>query len=172
MSILLYGCITWTLTKRKEKKLEGNYTRMLRAILNRSWRQHPTKQQLHSHLPSITKTIQVWRTRHAVHCWRSRNELINDILLLTPSYGRANARRPARTYRQQLCPDTGCSLEDLPGAMDDTDRWRERVREIRAGGTTWWWWWNRKLLFNQLKFYSTQRSYSDILYQFSSTFLF
>ena len=33
-SILLYGCTTWTLTKRLEKKLNGNYTRMLRAILN------------------------------------------------------------------------------------------------------------------------------------------
>ena len=38
VSILLYGCSTWTLTKRKEKKLDGNYTRMLRAILNKSWR--------------------------------------------------------------------------------------------------------------------------------------
>ena len=33
-SILLYGCTTWTLTQRLEKKLDGNYTRMLRAILN------------------------------------------------------------------------------------------------------------------------------------------
>ena len=32
---------TWTLTKRLKKKLNGNYTRMLRAILNKSWRQHP-----------------------------------------------------------------------------------------------------------------------------------
>ena len=44
VSILLYGCTTWTLTKRLEKKLDDNYTRMLWAILNRSWRQHPTKQ--------------------------------------------------------------------------------------------------------------------------------
>ena len=42
-SILLYGCTTWTLTKRLEKKLDGNYTRMLRAILNKSWWQHPHK---------------------------------------------------------------------------------------------------------------------------------
>ena len=55
MSILLYGCTTWTLTKRMEKKLDGNYTRMLRAILNKSWRQHTTKQQLYGHLPPITK---------------------------------------------------------------------------------------------------------------------
>ena len=41
VSILLYGCTTWTLTKRLEKKLDGNYIRMLRAILNKSWRPHP-----------------------------------------------------------------------------------------------------------------------------------
>ena len=63
--ILLYGCTTWTLTKRLEKKLDCNYTRMLRAILNNSWRQHPTRHQLYGHLPPITKTIQVRRTRHA-----------------------------------------------------------------------------------------------------------
>ena len=48
------GFTTWTLTKRVEKKLDGNYTRLLRAILNKSWRQNPTKQQLYGHLPPIT----------------------------------------------------------------------------------------------------------------------
>ena len=74
--ILLYGCTTWTLTKRLEKKLDSNYTRMLWAILNKSWRQHPTRHQLYGHLPPITKTIQVRRSRHAGHCWRSRDELM------------------------------------------------------------------------------------------------
>ena len=36
VSILLYGCSTWTLTKHMEKKLDGNCTRMLRTILNKS----------------------------------------------------------------------------------------------------------------------------------------
>ena len=140
-SILLYGCTTWTLTKRLEKKLDGNYTRMLRAILNKSWRQHPTRHQLYGHLPPITKTIQVRRTRHVGHCRRSRDELISDVLLWTPTYGRAKARRPAWTYIQQLCEDTGCCPEDLPEAMNDREKWQERVRDIRATSTTWWWWW-------------------------------
>ena len=76
VSILLYGCTTWTLTKRLKKKQDGNYTRMLRAILNKSWRQHPTRHQLYGHRPPITKTIQVRRTRHGGHCWRSKNELV------------------------------------------------------------------------------------------------
>ena len=118
VSILLYGCTTWTLTKRLEKKLDGNYTRMLRAILNKSWRQHHTRHQLYGHLPPITKTIQVRRTRHAGHCWRSRDELISDVLLWTPTYGWAKAGRPARTYIQQLCEDTACGLEDLTGQLD------------------------------------------------------
>ena len=37
VSILLYGCTTWTLTKCMEKKLDGNYTRKLQAILNKSY---------------------------------------------------------------------------------------------------------------------------------------
>ena len=140
VSILLYGCTTWTLTKRLEKKLDGNYTSMLRAILNKFWKQHPTKHQLYGHLPPIMKTLQLSRTRHAGHCWRSRDELISDVLQWTPTYGREKAGWPARTYIQQLYEDTGCSPEDLPEAMNDREKWWERVRDIRAGGTTWWWW--------------------------------
>ena len=140
VSILLYGYTTWTLTKRLEKKLDGNYTRMLRAILNKSWRQHLTKHQLYGHLPPITKTIQVRRTRHARHCLRSRDKLISDVLLWTPTYDRAKAGRPSRTRIQQLCEDTGCSPEDLSEAMNYREKWRERVRDIRASGRTWWWW--------------------------------
>ena len=123
------------------EEARGNYTRMLRAILNKSWRKHPTMHQLYGHLPPITKTIQVKRTRLAGHCRRSRDELISDVLLWTSTYGRARAGRPARTYIQQLCEDTGCSSEDLLEAMHDREKWRERVRDIRASGTTWWWWW-------------------------------
>ena len=101
-SILLYGCTTWTLTKRLEKKLDGNYTRMLWAILNKSWRQHPTRHQLYGHLPPITKTIQARRTRHAGHCWRNGDKLISDVLLWTPTHGCVKAGRPARTFIQQL----------------------------------------------------------------------
>ena len=137
MFLLLYGCTTWTLTQRLEKKLDSNYTRVLRAILNKSWWQHPTRHRLYTHLPPIMKTIQARWTRHAGHCWRSKDELISDVFLWTPTYGWAG--RPARTYIQQLCEDMGCGPEDLPEAMNDGEKWRERVRDIHASSTTWWW---------------------------------
>ena len=139
VSILLYGCTTWTLTKRLDKKVDSSYTRMLRAILNKSRQQQPTGHQLRGHLPLITKIIQARPTRHAGYCWRSKDELISDILLWIPAYGQAKAGRPARTYIQQLCDDTGCYPEDLPEAMNDRKKWRERIRD--SGTTSWWWWW-------------------------------
>ena len=140
VSILLYGCTTWNLINRMEKKLHNNYTRIQRAILNKSSRQHPTKPQLYEHLPSITKTMQIRRTKHAGHWWRSKDELISDVLRWTPSHGWAKVRRPTRTYIQLFCADTGCSLEELSEAMHDRDGRRKRVREIRALCATWCWW--------------------------------
>ena len=131
-SVLLYGCTTWTLTKRMEKKAR----RQLHKNAASNLEQVPTRHQLYGHLPPITKTIQVRRTRHAGHCWRNREELIRDVLLWTPTHGRAKAGRPARTYIQQLCEDTGCCPEDLPEAMNDTEKWRERATDIRATSTT------------------------------------
>ena len=160
VSILLYGCTTWTLTKRLEKKLDGNYTRMLRAILNKSWQQHLTRHQLYGHLPRITKTIQARRTRHAGHCWRSKDEIVNYVLLWTPAYGQSKAGRPAWTYIQQLCDDTGCNPEDLLGAMNDRETWRDRVRGIRASRTTWWWRWGWRYVPWSQKIWSSNEKYS------------
>ena len=121
--IRLYGYTTWTLRKRTEKKrLDGNCTRMLWVILDKSWKQHPTKQQLYGHLPPTSKDIQVRQTRHLGHCWRSKYELISNFLLWTPPHGRASVGRPARTYQQQLCADTECSSENLPETMNDKER--------------------------------------------------
>ena len=113
---------------------------MLRAILYKFWRQHPTRHQLYGHLPPITKTIQARRTRHARHCWRSKDELISDVLLWTPAYGQAKVGRPARTYIRTYIH---VRIRDV--ALKICQRrwmkWRERVRDIHASGTTWWWWW-------------------------------
>ena len=140
MLILLHGCTTWMRTKRWEKKLDGNCTIMLQAILNKSWRQHPTKQQLYAHLPPNTKTI-MQDTAGEVRT----NSC--DVLLWTPSHGRAKAGRPVRTYIQQLCADMGCSPEDLPEAM-------RRVVRKGQGYLCWWRDMMIKLHFRNLDKYS------------------
>ena len=104
------------------------------------------------YLPLITKTIKIRWTRHAGHCLRSRGELISDVFSWTSTHGRANAGWPAWTYIQQLCVDTGCSLEDLSEAMDNREGWLETVSDIRADGATWWWWWYNQNGYDQVFF--------------------
>ena len=74
--VLLYSCTVWTQTKPFEKKLDGYYTKMMRAVLNKSWKQHFTKQQWYRSLLSISKPIQVSTSKTAVLYWRTRNEIL------------------------------------------------------------------------------------------------
>ena len=80
VSIMLYGCTTWTLTKRMEKSLTATTQECCEQYWTSPGGNTSPKQQLYGHLPLITKTIQVRRTRHARHCWKSKDELISDIL--------------------------------------------------------------------------------------------
>ena len=131
-------------------------------------------------------TLWLQQFRLSALCWKSRDELISDVLLWIPTYGWAKAGRPARTYIQQLCEDTGCSPEDLPEVMNDREKWRERVRDICACGTTWWWWWssicyNPKLASDWLKQshlnwtnlqFVIRRSHVEFLTSHKSTYTF
>ena len=102
--------------KRLGIKLNRRYTRILCAVLNKSLKRQAPKLQLYSHLPPITQTIQVRRTRHAGHWSRSKDEFIN-IFLWTPTYEYTS--RPAKTHIHQLCSNGGCRLVDLLRAMTD-----------------------------------------------------
>ena len=62
---------------------------------------------------------------------------MGDVLLWTPSHGRAKLGRPARTSIQQLCAYTGCSPEDLPKAMDNREVWQKRINNISADSAIW-----------------------------------
>ena len=106
---------------------------MLWAILNKSWKQHPTKQHLYDHLPLISKTIQIRWTRYAGHCWRNKDELISYVLLWTPSYRWACVGWPVRTimWTQDIVWRT-CRMWwtiDINGM---------REREAHTSSLTWW----------------------------------
>ena len=60
-SVLVYGAISWTLTAKLEGKIDGAYTRMLRAALNKSWREHLTNKKLYGNIPKISVVIREQR---------------------------------------------------------------------------------------------------------------
>ena len=134
LSIWLYGCPSWTLTKHMEKKLDRNYTKVLSAVLNISWKQHLTKKsscivtyfQLQKLSKLKNKTCGALMEKQG---WSSMGPYtwMNQCWLISKSL-------------HQLCVNTGCCLEDLLGAMDDRDGCKERVRKVHAVSVTWWWW--------------------------------
>ena len=128
--VLLYGSSAWTLTKRQENELNGIYTRMLREILNIHWSTHHSKERLYGNLVQITSMIKERRTRFAVHCYRSKDEVVSGLILWTPKHGKAKVGRPSKTYTIQLTEDADCQLEDLPIAMEDREYWRGRVNMV------------------------------------------
>ena len=109
MSVLLCDFTTW-------KNVDGNYTRMLCVVLNKSLQQHLPKQQLGRTLPFALQTIQIRGARHVGHCWRSKDKLVSNIFLWTPTYGHTSIDQPAKTYLSSLCrhwiPSRGLTKND------------------------------------------------------------
>ena len=131
-SVLMYGAETWTLTKTLEKRLDGAYTRLLRAALNISWREHKTNIELYGKLKPITSTLRERRLRFIGHSWRSKDEVVHKLLLWDPKHGKRTSGRPKFTYIDQLVQDTGIGKEDLPTVMEDRNVWRAIVNGVRV----------------------------------------
>ena len=115
-----------------EKKLDGNYTRMLRAILNKSQRQHPTKQQLYGYLLTIMKTLKIRRNRHVRHCWRSRDELISEVLLWTHATWTSKGGKSSSIIRR--CSERGSEISVLIAQHHDDD---DEIYIIWIGWVLW-----------------------------------
>ena len=128
-SVLLCGSSTWTLTKNLEKTLDGNYTKILGAILNVSWDDYLTNSQLYGKLAKITDVIKERRLRFTGHSFRNKEELVSDLLLWAPSHGQRSSGRPQKTYLDQFSSDSGHSIDKLPVAMMNKLGWREVVKK-------------------------------------------
>ena len=128
------GKVISTLHDRKSPGAKGLHSEVIRS----GGRQLVKVLYLHHHKKKLGKT---WKSCRLEGCPINHHF---DVLLWTPTYGWAKAGWPVRTYIQLLCEDTGCSPEDLPEAMNDWEKWRERVRDIRASDMTWWWWLTKK----------------------------
>ena len=118
-----------------EKRLNGNNMNAMSCF-----EQILGTQKLHKTVViqplSISQTIQVRRTRHAGHCKRSKDVLISDILLWTPTLRCARIGQPEITYissvRSMDVVWRTCSYQWMISSDQERERERERVRAIRA----------------------------------------
>ena len=82
---------------------------------------------LYGKLPSITSIIEERRLRFSGHCFRSKHEVVHQLILWEPKHGSRSVGGQLRTYIDQLESDTGIPRENLANAMEDREGWRKRV---------------------------------------------
>ena len=99
---------------------------------NVTWRQHIPNEVLYAGLPRISTTIRERRLRFNGHCWRSKNEVVSDLVLWEPKHGKRNVGRQARTLVDMLEAKNGVPRDCLPAAMDDRVGWN---KESHGGST-------------------------------------
>ena len=73
--------------------------------------------------------------RFAGHCWRSKNELVSDVLLWTPKHGQRSRGSPAKTFVYKMVEYTKFEVEELINLMENRNEWKKRVLECRASST-------------------------------------
>ena len=133
-SVLLYGAECWTMTGKMMNRLDGTYTRMLRAS---SWRfleskEHKTNKELYGNLPKITDTLMIRRLRFIGHCWRKKDEVISELLLWEPKQSTRKRGRPVLTYVDQLPNDAGLSIAELKSIIGSRKEWMKLVNGVRV----------------------------------------
>ena len=127
--VLLYGSESWTLTKKLNKSLDGCYTRMLRKVLNISWKRHMTNKELYGNHPQISDVIRKSRLKFAGHSIRQKEQQpVSEIVLWEPTHGTRSAGGQAKSFVDILKEDTGCtSTHEVRTCMEDKDVWRRVV---------------------------------------------
>ena len=127
-SILLYGSDSWTLTKSLSKRIDGNYTRMLRKVQNISWKSHTTNKSLYGPYPRLSTIIRRRRLALAGHVMR-HDEVAGRVLLWKPDVNR-RVGRPKTTLKNVLEEDTGLEGEELLTVMLDRESWRKNFVHV------------------------------------------
>ena len=127
-TILLYGSESWTLNVTRRKRLDGTYTRMLRAAYNISWKSHPTNKSLYGSLPRVSEVVRRRRLALAAHV-TCHDEPAGRLLLWSPDAKR-RVGRPYVTLKAIIEEETGLTGTDLLSAMADRELWSSEFVNI------------------------------------------
>jgi hypothetical protein len=145
LPVALYGCETWSLTLKKERRLRVFENRVLRRIFGSKrdevrgeWRelQNEELNALYS-LPNIVRVIKSRRVRWAGHVARmGEGKVVYRVLVGKPE-GRRPLGRPRRRWEDNVrmnLQEVGCECVDWFGLAQDRDRWLALVSAVRNLG--------------------------------------
>ena len=141
LPVVLYGCETWSLTLREERKLRVFENRVFRRIFGRrrekvtgEWRRLHNEElnDLYSS-PNIVRVIKSRRMRWAGHVARMGEERGVYRVLVGKPEGKRPLGRPRRRWvnnNRIYLQEVGCGYMDWIGLTQDRDRWRTLVSAV------------------------------------------
>jgi hypothetical protein len=140
--VVLYGCETWSLTLREERRLRVFENRVLRRVfgpkrdeVKGEWRNLHSEElnDLYS-LPKIVRVIKSRRMRWAGHVARMGEDRgVHRVLVGWPERKRPLGR-PRRRWEDNIkmaLQEVGAGREDWMELAQDRDRWRALVGTVR-----------------------------------------
>jgi len=141
LAVVLYGCETWSLTLREERKLRVFENMVLRKIfgprrdeVTGEWRRLYNEElnDVYSS-PNIVRVIKSRRIRWAGHVARMGEERGAYGVLVGKPEGKRPLGRPRRRWVDNIRMDlqeVGCEYMDWIGLARDRDRWRKLVSPV------------------------------------------
>jgi len=141
LPVVLFGCETWSLTLREERRTRVFMNNVLRRIFGRKrdeetgdWRRlHNEEINVLYSLPNIVQMIKSRRVRWAGHVARMGEERAVYRVLVGKTEGKRPLGRPRRRWVFKIRVDlqeVGFGHVDWIGPAQDRDRWRRLVSVV------------------------------------------
>jgi len=137
---VLYGCETWSLTLREERKLRVFENMVLRRIFGPrrdevtwEWGRLHNEELNDLYSPNIVRVIKSRRMRWAVHVARMGEERGAYRILVGKPEGKRPLGRPRHRWADNIrmnLQEVGCGYMDWIGLPQDRDRWRTLVSVV------------------------------------------
>ena len=140
VSIFLYGCESWTLNAALEKKIKAFEMKVYRRLLNISWRDHITNDEVRERLADLLPeddlltTIKKRKLRWYGHV--TRGESLSKTFLQGTVPGTRSQGRPKKTWNDNILEWAKMNTTETLRTAKDRDQWKEIIRNINSASTT------------------------------------
>ena len=136
MSVLLYGCETWSVTATMEKRTNGAFTKLLRYASNIRWQDRITDAVVYRgfEFNNLTAQIRKRRVRFAGHYLRATYQPVCHLVLKEPTaYVRGKGN--TKTYTKTIIADVrlylpNVELVDVIKMANNRIEWKNVVEQI------------------------------------------
>ena len=129
--IALYGCETWTLNKADLNKLQAFGMKCLRAVLNITWRDHITNQEIANRTSKEIGYIGdiVQRRQHAWlgHVLRMKGDRLPKMSLQAHAHSSRYRGRPRKSWIETALSGSGLDFKTAVHKAYNREKWRSCI---------------------------------------------